>query len=282
MKLIATLTACAVLTGCMVTQPITGAGIKTAAADLLERSANYDELRQLPAPAGRIPVAIYGFRDMTGQYKSQPSSNISTQVSQGAASMLVDAAMASGWFIALEREGLNNLLTERKIIRSNLERTQKNVALPELTSARVLLEGGIIGYDTSVMTGGSGARYLGVGGSTQYTVDQVTVSLRAVDIASGRVINNVTTTKTIFSTELTGSVFKYVAFQELLELEGGRTTNEPTQIALQSAIESAVAHLVAQGLTTGSWSLADPADMNDPVLGQLFESARQSGQFFGG
>lgn len=267
------------LTGC--------AGINTpipdqlSGAQILDRSAEYKTLRQLPAPYGAIPVAIYGFRDQTGQYKPQPGSNLSTQVSQGAASMLIDAAMASGWFVALEREGLNNLLTERRIIMGGVENTSSPGQLPALQTARLLFEGGVIAYDSNVQTGGSGARYLGVGANSKYQVDRVTVNLRAVDIQQGRVVNNVTTTKTILSSELSAGVFKYVDFEELLEIEAGVTKNEPAQLALQEAIESAVAHLIAQGLTTGSWMLANPEDMNSPVLGQLFDEAKQSGQFYG-
>jgi curli biogenesis system outer membrane secretion channel CsgG len=34
---------------------------------------------------------VYGFRDQTGQYKPTPASSFSTSVTQGAASMLMDA-----------------------------------------------------------------------------------------------------------------------------------------------------------------------------------------------
>ena len=44
----------------------------------------------------------------------------------------------------------------------------------------MILEGGIIGYDSNIETGGRGARTLGIGGQTQYRRDVVIVSLRAV------------------------------------------------------------------------------------------------------
>ena len=49
------------------------------------------ELTQLPEPKLKTIVAVYGFRDQTGQFKPSPDSSYSTSVTQGAASMLVKA-----------------------------------------------------------------------------------------------------------------------------------------------------------------------------------------------
>lgn len=225
------------------------------------------DLVSLPPPKGRVVAAVYGFRDQTGQYKPSPDSSFSTLVTQGAASMLVKALRDSGWFIPVERENLQNLLTERKIVRA-LETPQDKavVNLPALMPATVLIEGGIVAYETNVRTGGAGARYLGVGAKTQYRVDQVTVALRTVDIRSGQILNSVSTTKTIYSYELSTGVFRFVNFKELLELEGGYTRNEPSQLCVREAIEAAVAHLIAQGLKDRVWALRDEADWYSPVL----------------
>ncbi|MFP3353905.1 CsgG/HfaB family protein, partial [Pseudoalteromonas sp. SIMBA_153] len=114
--------------------------------------------------------------DQTGQYKPQANvSSFSTAVTQGATSMLTQMLLESGWFLPMERENLQNLLTERKIHNSS-----KNKELPPLSEARLLLEGGIISYDTNVSTGGIGAEYFGIGASELYREDQVSVYLRAV------------------------------------------------------------------------------------------------------
>eukprot|EP01034_Spumella_vulgaris_P018522 gene18522-23665_t len=84
---------------------------------LTPRASTYYDLLNMPRPKGRLMAVVYGFRDQTGQYKPTPASSFSTSVTQGAASMLMDALQVSGWFVVLEREGLQNLLTERKIIR---------------------------------------------------------------------------------------------------------------------------------------------------------------------
>lgn len=238
------------------------------AAQLTPATPSTHDLKNLPPPTGRITAAVYGFRDQTGQYKPAPDSSFSTSVTQGAASMLVKALKESGWFTPVERESLQELLTERRIVRA-LDGSQDNapgIQIPALVPASVLINGGILSYESNVRTGGLGARFLGVGLSTQYRVDQVTVGLRSVDIRTGRVLQTVSTTKTIFSYEIRPSVFKFVNFKDLLEVEGGITRNEPAQLCVKEAIEAAVIHLTVQGVKDGNWALANRADWDLPIF----------------
>jgi curli production assembly/transport component CsgG len=222
------------------------------------------DLQQLPPPLGKIVVAVYGFRDQTGQFKPAPDSSFSTSVTQGAASILMQALRTSGWYTPVERENLQDLLTERKIVRALGDTASAN--LPQLLPATILIEGGIIAFESNVRTGGLGARYLGVGLSTQYRVDQVSVSLRSVDIRDGQVLNNVSTTKTIYSYEVRPSVFKFVNFKDLVEVEAGMTRNEPAQLCVREAIEAAVLHLTVLGVRDRVWALKNPEDSNAPVM----------------
>ncbi|QGZ32107.1 CsgG/HfaB family protein [Stutzerimonas stutzeri] len=248
----------AALQGCAVREPMSA---DQQTPTLTPRTSTYQDLLELPRPRGPLVAAVYGFRDQTGQYKPSPASSFSTAVTQGAASMLVDAMQASGWFIVLEREGLQNVLTERKIIRAS--QAKPDVApniqseLPSLLAANIIMEGAIVAYETNVRSGGQGARYLGIGVSQEYRVDQVTVNLRAIDVRSGQVLSNVMTTKTIYSIGRSANVYKFIEFKELLEAEAGYTTNEPAQLCVLSAIEAAVAHLIAQGVDRRLWQTAD-------------------------
>ena len=156
-------------------------------AGLTPMSSTYLDLINLPQPKGKVLVSVYAFKDQTGQYKKSPDSNFSTAVTQGGAAMLVNALLDSKWFIPVEREGLQNLLTERKIIRAALKQQDSDNELSALMSANVLFEGGIVAYESNVQTGGLGVRYFGIGASDLYQKDQVTVSLRAVDIRTGRI-----------------------------------------------------------------------------------------------
>ena len=227
------------------------------------------DLTRLPRPAVKVPVAVYGFRDQTGQFKAGPDSAYSTLVTQGAASILVKALEDSGWYVPVEREGLQNLLTERRIVRAIESPTDKGkpvVNLPNMTPASLIIEGGVIAYESNVRTGGKGASYLGIGTSTQYRVDQVTVGLRSVDVRTGQVVGTVSVTKTIYSTQFSANVYKYLSYQALLQAETGYTANEPAQLAVREAVESAVLHLTAFGIRDRYLELQDPGEWDHPVV----------------
>jgi curli production assembly/transport component CsgG len=257
---------CALLGGCAFTHP--PAETKGGARLTPDTTATRD-LLHLPEPKGKVVAAVYAFRDQTGQYKPAPDSSFSAAVTQGGAAMLVKALGDSGWFTVVERENLQNLLTERKIVRAlelPSDKAAPAINIPQLLPASILIEGGIIGYESNVRTGGIGANYLGVGLSTQYRVDQVTVSLRSVDVRTGQIIDSLATTKTIYSYEVRPTVFKFVNFKDLVQFEAGITRNEPAQLCVQEAIEAAVAHLVAKGLKEGVWALKDDKDWSSPTL----------------
>ncbi|NYT70307.1 CsgG/HfaB family protein [Pusillimonas noertemannii] len=266
LKAAALVVACGVLTACASYREPVEVG---TAAQLTPATPSTHDLLKLPEPKGKIVVAVYGFRDQTGQYKPSPDSSFSTSVTQGAASMLVKALKDSGWFTPVERESLQELLTERRIVRAldgSQDKNAPQISIPALLPASILIDGGIISYESNVRTGGLGARFLGIGLSTQYRMDQVTVGLRSVDIRSGRVLQTVSTTKTIFSYEVRPSVFKFVNFKDLLEIEGGITQNEPAQLCVKEAIEAAVVHLTVQGLKDSNWALKNPDDWNSSII----------------
>ncbi|UTT84248.1 curli production assembly/transport protein CsgG [Vibrio pelagius] len=244
---------------------------------LMPRGTTYVDLISLPLPRGKILVSVYDFRDQTGQYKPQPNSNFSTAVPQGGTSLLTTALIDSRWFIPLEREGLQNLLTERKIIRAAQKKDKvvnnHGADLSSLSSANIVIEGGIVAYDSNIVTGGAGAKYLGIGGSGQYRTDQVTVNLRAVDVRTGQVLLSVTTTKTISSHEIGFGAFRFVDYKELLEVEMGYSQNEPVNIAVMSAIDAAVIHLIVQGMKRGMWSPGDPNAMQNPIISRYSDAS---------
>ena len=226
---------------------------------------SYIELLNLP-PAEKMPVvAVYSFGDLTGQRKSvQNIASFSTAVTQGGTEMLIDALKSAGdqtWFRVVERKGIDHLVRERQIIRSGREEAAKVLGeeaptLGPMLFAGMIIEGGIIGYDTNMLTGGRGARYLGIGYSRQYRQDQVTVSLRAVSVLTGEVLLNVQTKKTILSYGASGDVFRFIEEgTELVEYEDGEGNNESVTYAVRTAIEAAVLELVEQGHVRGLWKI---------------------------
>jgi curli production assembly/transport component CsgG len=233
--------------------------MKTTLAQIGEESPKYSDLKSLPVPQEKIIAAVYKFRDQTGQYKTTDvGTNWSTAVTQGATSILIRSMEESGWFVPIEREGLPNLLNERKIIRSSRATyggaDPSGELLPPLLYAGVLLEGGIISFDSNILTGGAGARYLGLSSSGQYREDRVTIYLRAVSTVNGKILKTIYTSKTILSQKVDVGVFRFVAPNKLLEAEAGFTYNEPSEMAVREAIEQAVIGLVIEGIEDGLWA----------------------------
>lgn len=229
-------------------------------ARLGETTPVTQRLKEMALPKEPVVVGVYKFRDQTGQYKqSETGGSFSTAVTQGATTILIKALEDSNWFMPIERENLANLLNERQIIESTRREYRKTSnpnepQLPPLLYAGIILEGGIMSYDTNIITGGLGARYFGVGGSTQYRQDRITVYLRAVSTTSGKILKTVYVSKTILSQAVDASVFRYVKFKRLLEAETGFTKNEPVQLAVTEAIEKAVESLIIEGIEAKLWS----------------------------
>ncbi len=224
-------------------------------------------LNDLPPPEHPVAVAVYDFSDQTGQFKMVASGQtLSRAISQGGSAMLIQSLQEAGdrsWFTIVERERLRDLLNERQLVHQMREqylgeKTVNPQALPSLLFAGVLLEGGVVGYDTNTVTGGIGATWLGIGGDAKYQQDTVTVYLRAVSVKTGEVLASVTASKTITSYAVDANVFRYIGSNSLLETENGFTTNEPAMLALQEAIDKAVYGLVMQGVDLKLWNFADP------------------------
>ena len=235
------------------------------------------KLAELP-PAKRKPViAVYrdSFQDLTGQRKSNSSFALfSTAVTQAPEALLIRAlkhAANGDFFRVVERVGLDNLTKERQLIRSTRENFDEDKQLQPLLFAGLLIQGGVINYDTNVQSGGMGARYLGIGTSKQYREDVVTISLRLVSVSTGEVLMETLVSKSIVSTSVSQDVFRFIeAGTELVEIEGGVAENEVGSIALQKAIETGVFNLIEIGIERGYWEyetikIDEPCDADECI-----------------
>ena len=213
-------------------------------------------------PSVQPIVAVYpsSFTDQTGQRKSNSQFALfSTAVTQQPSALLIRAlkhASKGKFFRVVERVGLDNLTKERQLIRSAREQlSAESKKVPPLLFAGVLLEGAVISYETNLSTGGVGARYLGIGKSAQYRQDNITVSLRMVSVATGEILVEVMSQKTIFSYGQSDDVFRFIEMgTELVEIEAGNSSNESTTIALMKAIEGAVLELINIGYDRRFWT----------------------------
>ncbi len=240
--------------------------MKMSDAEINPESVTGHALRWLPSPNQSITVAVYGIADETGAFKpNDGGQTLSRAVTQAPTPILIKALHDAGnrsWFDVIERENLGNLIKERQIVQEMRARylgeTELNRdALPALKFAGVLIEGAITGYDTNTRTGGAGARYLGIGGSTQYREDSVSVYLRAVSVKTGEVLMSITSQQRVASIALQGDAFRFVSFQRLLEAEAGITLNQPRHMAVRQALEKAVYGLIVEGAEFGLWGFED-------------------------
>ena len=141
-----------------------------------------EELLNLPPAEHKPVIAVYAnsFQDLTGQRKSNSSfAMFSTAVTQAPEALLIRAlkhAANGKFFRVVERVGLENLTKERQLIRSTRENFEEDQQLQPLLFAGIIVQGGVIAFDTNIESGGIGARYLGIGNSTVYREDIVTIS----------------------------------------------------------------------------------------------------------
>lgn len=262
-----------ILSGCAVTQKQGVEHKPEVAVNKMQK-----EFDTLPAPAGKkVTVAVYSFADKTGQRKPTPGiASLSSAVTQGGEVFLIKALQDVGrgqWFDVVERVNIDALTKERTIIRQMREAYEGKDAKPlmPLMFAGIIMDGGIIGYDSGSESGGAAYRFLGIGPQTQYSKDTVTVSLRAVSVNTGKVLAAITVTKIVYSTADSVAVLKYIDNKNILggvfgnannvnsltgsvfEFESGLTINEPGTLAVKATVEAAVVELIKEGEKKGVW-----------------------------
>jgi curli production assembly/transport component CsgG len=248
-----------------------------------QRDGMKKEFDSIPAPAAgkQVSVAVYSFADKTGQRRPQANvASLSTAVTQGAETFLIQALQNVGkgqWFEVVERVGIDNLTKERLIIRQMREAYEGSNAKPlmPMQFAGMIIEGGIVGYDTSTTSGGAGMRIFGIGKQTQWSSDTVTISLRAISVNTGKVLMTVVVQKTILSTGDSVTALKFFDnATQSFEAEAGLTINEPGTYAVKAATEMAVVELIKEGQRKGVWdfkSVTPTPVINLPVQTKVEE-----------
>ena len=239
----------------------------------LARSPIQNTLDTVPHLDGpKITIAVYKFDDKTGQRKpNEKFSQLSSAITQGSEVWVINALKEVGggtWFIVVERAGLDNLVKERQLIKSTRDVYEGEQApkLKPLVFAGLLIEGGVVGYESNIESGGAGARYFGIGANTQYRVDQVTVAMRVVSVQTGEVLLTSATEKRIASYKSGADVFRFLDLgTKALEIEAGSAVNEPVNYAVRTAIEAAVVDLIQQGEQKKIWKFKGKKDEQPEV-----------------
>jgi len=237
----------------------------TATSPTLQESPIQKRMEDVPPVDGpKITIAVYGFNDKTGQRKpSDMVASLSSAVTQGSEVWVIKALQDVGqgqWFQVVERVGMDNLIKERQLIRQTREVYEKELPsgptpLKPMLFAGLILEGGVVGYDSNTAVGGAGARYLGLGVQTEYRVDTVTVVMRLVSVSTGKVLMSIATEKTIASYRSGADIFKFFDLgTKLVETEAGFSVNEPVNYAVRAAVEQGVIELIYEGERRRLWS----------------------------
>ena len=220
-----------------------------------------EELKNLPEIDGpEIYIGVGKFRDLTGKRSTSDNyATFSSAVTQGAEAYLMESLMATGWFKVLERAEQESVLRERALVnqtRQNFD--EEPVVLPPQKYAGVLAFGGILDYDVNNITGGAGAAYLGLGLTDEYRQDTVTVSLRIVSTMTGEVLITTTSSKTIVSTKISGTLFKFFDMDTLpAEAELGFAKNELVSTCVRSALDKAVIEIIHKGKEREYWKFKE-------------------------
>lgn len=222
------------------------------------------ELDTIPGPnSPPITIAVYNFTDKTGQRKPNNTiATLSSAVTQGGEVFLIKALQDVGkgkWFQVVERVGLDDLIKERQLIRNQRETYEGRNSKPltPMLVAGVMIQGGIVGYDSNIGSGGAGAALLGIGSSVTYRTDEVTIVIRLVSVHTGEVLVSAGATKTILSAGIDNNVMKFLDQGTMsVQIEAGKNVNEASTYAVRVATEAAVVDMIRQGAAKKLWQFA--------------------------
>lgn len=209
-----------------------------------------------PSESEPLVVGVYSFLDQSGQRSASDNggSSMSTVLPQGLSAILVQELQRAGdgsRFRVVERENVDALLTERRIVLASLSEEQGSQLTPLLLPG-IILTGGAVSYDRSVTQDLRGLGFWSVNGVNEVVTDQVGVILRAVSVKNGEVMASIHTRKSVMSAR-SGISGLYVMTNGVLALELGGAANEPVSLAVRLAIAAAVLELTHKGIQRGWW-----------------------------
>ncbi len=209
-----------------------------------------EKLLSLSVPEKRIPVAVYGLWDKTGQLKDdQLAARKSTAVSQGASEMLITALGRSRQFRILDRVNFKDLMTEQDL--RGKKRLAANDPYPEvnkLIGAKYIIAGAITEYNCDVITTGGGLKIAGIGGETKFARATAAIDLRVTDTTTGEVVKTLSMRDRIIGTMVGLNLFSFLKTKYLYEFEAGRARQEPINLVVRRLIETMVYELVKSGV----------------------------------
>ncbi|PMH75364.1 hypothetical protein BCU63_05175, partial [Vibrio splendidus] len=150
----------------------------------------------------------------------------------------------------IDRTFLAQMLDERQL--ASISVSPKNLGVLKVPS--IVFTGGVIAYDHNNKQVAGGFFFNDFSLSSEYSMDTVTVSLRAVSVKTGEILLSSISKKTIIS--ISAGINSYKIFDDnLMQLEMGGSYNEPISVATRLAIEQSILDITKQALELGWWNL---------------------------
>ncbi len=200
------------------------AGCATSSARIVSSSdgPTVNQARTVPATANQLRVAVGNF-----EMRSGPA------IGSALADFMTTALFNSGRYIVLERSRLDAVRAEQDLQSGADFDPSTRAPKGAFEGADILVRGAVVAFEkdckgVSVLVAGSGTAC-------------VTLNLRLIDVATGRIVN----ATTVEATSRSSQVGFFFARGELPVGLGGYAKT-PMETALRNAIELAVQHIVDQ------------------------------------
>ena len=213
-------------------------------------------LSELPqVKSDPLIVGVYSIPDQTGQRAlSAGQTTMSSAIPQGLTALLVQELTNVGegaYFRVVERENIDDLLNERRIVASTLGESAE-LNLQPLLLPGVLLTGSAVSYDRKVYQNFAGIGAASINLQKDVYVDRVGFVLRATSVQTGEVLESIYVSKEVRS-QVSGLTGLKIIDEDMAGAEIGSAANEPTSIAVRKAIAAAVNELSLRGIERGWW-----------------------------
>lgn len=195
----------------------------TSTATVVSSSSgpSISQVQQAPANGPQYRVAVSAF-----DYKAAQRSD----VGQGMADMLSDSLFNTGRFIVLEREHLNEVTQEQDLANSSRFNQATAAPIGKLEGAQLLIRGSITSFEPAC----KGGSLIIVSGNQAC----VSVNIRIIDAATGRVVN----ATTVDGTSASNSVGLIFARGDM-PIGLGAYSKTPMEQAIRNCIEKAVNYI---------------------------------------
>ena len=179
------------------------------------------QVQQAPANGPQYRVAVSAF-----DYKAAQRSD----VGQGMADMLSDSLFNTGRFIVLEREHLNEVTQEQDLANSGRFNQATAAPIGKLEGAQLLIRGSVTAFEPAC----KGGSLIIISGNQAC----VTINIRIIDAATGRVVNATTVNGTSASNSV-GLIFA----RGDMPIGLGAYSKTPMEQAIRNCIEQAVNYI---------------------------------------